>query len=341
MMKIRLILSPCLPVCRLLTMLLLGLTVTAPARADGTPAALDKPVPENVKDLREIQEQVKRVVSRVTPAVVGIHMGTSGGSGVIISKDGHVLTAGHISGKPDRPVTVILTDGRRVKGKTLGSNQGIDSGLIQITDPGEWPVVEMGDAASLKKGQWCLALGHPNGYRNGRLPPVRLGRVLSVNSFLIRTDCALVGGDSGGALFDLNGKVIGIHSRIGESIASNIHVPVDTYRSTWDRLVQGEVWGGRANEPYLGVLADVEAKECRIRSVERDSPAAKAGLQADDVVTRFNKQRVTSLEDLKNFLQKHKPGDEVSLEIQRGDELLTLKVVIGRMRGGRARENND
>ncbi|MCL6480244.1 MAG: trypsin-like peptidase domain-containing protein, partial [Firmicutes bacterium] len=81
---------------------------------------------------------------------------------------------------------------------------------------------------------------------------VRLGRVQWRNENLIRTDCTLVGGDSGGPLFDMHGKVIGIHSRIGPSLATNLHVPVNTYRQTWDRLAQGEVWGGRNSRGAVG-----------------------------------------------------------------------------------------
>ncbi len=308
---------------------LLGLTVLTPVRAEAPPA-LDKPVPQTVQDLRVIQDQVKKVVAKALPCTVAIRIGNAAGSGVLVSEDGLILTAGHISGEADRTVTVILSDGRRLKGKTLGSNQGIDSGMIRITDKGEWPFIEMGDSAKIKKGQWCIALGHPDGYKPGRTPVVRLGRVLYRSGRMIRTSCPLVGGDSGGPLFDLDGKVIGIHSRIGEGITFNIHVPADTYRDTWDRLVKGEVWGGRSNEPYIGVVLNADAKECRIAEVEKDSPAAKAGLRPDDVVVRFDKKKVADLEDLLTLIRKHKPGDEVPLEVRRGKEVLNLKVVVGK-----------
>src|SRR5205807_1727365 len=97
-------------------------------------------------------------------------------------------------------------------------------------------------SADLKKGQWVITVGHPGGFRPDRSPPVRLGRVIESTKSLVRTDCTIVGGDSGGPLFDMTGKVVGIHSRIGAPLSANIHVPVDTYRDTWDRLVKGEVW---------------------------------------------------------------------------------------------------
>lgn len=307
-----------------------GLLGLAPLHADSRPAALDLPVPRSVQDLRAIQERVKKVVVKVTPATVGIRFGSSAGSGVIVSKDGYVLTAGHISGEPDRTVTLIFPDGKRVKARTLGSERGVDSGMLKITDKGDWPFVEMGDSSKLKKGDWCLALGHPDGFKPGRTPVLRLGRVLSHGQRTVRTDCALVGGDSGGPLFDLDGKVIGIHSRIGSGLTFNIHVPVGAYRTNWDRMVKGEVWGGGFSGPYIGVHLNPDAKECQIVEVEKGSPAEKAGLHPEDVVLRCGKKKIEDLDDLIGLIRRHKPGDELSLEVRRGTEILTLKVTVGK-----------
>jgi serine protease Do len=216
------------------------------------PPAVTKDLPESIADLRAIEMQVQAVVARVSPAVVGIRIGAAQGSGVIVTRDGLVLTAGHVSGQPGRKAEVILPNGRKVKAETLGRNTGIDSGMLKITEPGEWPHVEMGKSANLKKGQWVIAIGHPGGFRSNRTPVVRLGRVLVANKNFIRTDATLVGGDSGGPLFDMAGNVVGIHSRIGGVITENVHVPVDTYRESWDRLAKGESWGGP-----LGVQAVV------------------------------------------------------------------------------------
>jgi serine protease Do len=311
--------------------LLLGFSLLTPLFAETRPPALDEAVPKTVQELRIIQERVRKITAKVSPATVGIRIGDAAGSGVIVSKDGYVLTAGHVSGKPDRVATIILADGKEVKGKTLGGNVGIDSGLIRITDKGEWPFVEMGDASKVRVGAWCLALGHPEGYRRGRPPVLRLGRVLERKDRFLRTDCTLVGGDSGGPLFDLDGKIIGIHSRIGDRLTINIHVPVDTYRSTWDRLVQGEVWGdGRKRTPYIGVQLDEESVECRIAKVEKDSPAEKAGLRPDDVVVSLGKDKIEDLEDFLAIINKRKPGDELPIRVRRGKEVLELKVVVGR-----------
>jgi serine protease Do len=272
------------------------------------------------------------------PSVVGLRIGPGAGSGVIISADGYVLTAGHVSGKPDQKVSIILADGRKVNGKTLGNNRGMDSGLIKITDEGKWPYVEMGESSPVQKGLWCLAIGHPGGVKTGRTPVVRLGRVLNprkarlTGMVLMETDCVLVGGDSGGPLFDMHGKVIGIHSQIGPNITMNMHVPVDTYRETWEHLAASEAWnspGKPVYEPYLGVEPDIEADNCKIR-VKGGTPAEKAGLKSNDVVTKFAGTRVANFEELRTQINKRRPGDQVVLEIRRGDETITLDVTIGK-----------
>jgi serine protease Do len=315
-------------------------TRPAPAYRPATqPAKPLKPVPETADDLRALQAEVKAVVARVAPAVVGLRVGGGQGSGVIISEDGYVLTAGHVSSAPDRDVIVLLADGKSVHGKTLGINYGADSGLIKITDPppgggDKWPFVEMGKSALLRKGQWCVAMGHPGGYRAGRTPPVRLGRVLETRGVFIRTDCTLVGGDSGGPLFDLDGRVIAIHSRIGTTLNDNMHVPVDTYRDTWEKLATAEAWGatilGNRTGSYLGVQVDPEAADCRVGEVFPSSPAQKAGIKAGDVIKTFAGQKVANFGELLILLAKQKPGDEVNVEIARDDQMIKLKVTIGR-----------
>jgi S1-C subfamily serine protease len=239
---------------RLAGLLCLGLVVAGGLVLDAgekkeplkLPPVLEKPgAAETVDDLKAIEAHVQLLLERITPAVVGLRVGPGQGSGVIISKDGYVLTAGHVSGKPNQNATIILPNGKTLKGKTLGQNTGIDSGLIKITDEGEYPFLDMGKSSALKVGQWVVAIGHPGGFRPNRTPVVRVGRILMNHPLVLRTDCTLVGGDSGGPLFDMTGKVVGIHSRIGgQAITENMHVPVDTFQQTWDRLAKAESWGG-------------------------------------------------------------------------------------------------
>jgi len=280
-------------------------------------AVFAKTAPESVDDLVEIERHLEKLAEKVIPCTVAVQIEGVQGSGVIISKDGYVLTAGHVSGKPDRNVKIILHDGRTLTGKTLGRNIGIDSGLIKITSEGKWPFAETGESKDLKPGQWCMATGHPGGYQRGREPVVRFGRVVDSRDSVIRTDCTLVGGDSGGPLFDMQGRVIGIHSRISTRLTENYHVPVQTYLETWARLDAREEWGGRLSGGIIGIRGEDVKEGCRITELFPGLPAEKAGLKVGDVVTKVDGDRVGSLGDLVKLLGKRKPGDEVTLEYLR------------------------
>jgi serine protease Do len=299
-------------------------------------AVLDRDYPRSIEDLRVIERQVARVLQKVVPATVGIQIGPSAGSGVIISPDGLVLTAGHVSGEPGRNAFLIMPDGRRVRGRTLGLNRRIDSGLMRIVEKGPWPYVDMAQSSGLENGQWVIATGHPGGFDSDRSPPVRLGRILYANEEVICTDCTLVGGDSGGPLFNMKGEVIGIHSRIGRSVTSNFHVPIATYHDTWDRLAAGEVWGGRMPtdergqvRPFLGVNLHGMSERATVTQVAPGTPAARAGVQVNDVIVKFAGVEVADQDALIHELWATRPGQRVEMEVQRGEETLTLRIVVG------------
>lgn len=309
---------------------------------DKLPAVLESGTPTTLDELKQIQEQTRKVLAKVTPATVGLQVGGASGSGVIINEGGLILTAAHVSGKPETPVVVIFEDGRRVKGKSLGQNKAIDSGMIQITEEGKYPFVSMGKSGGLPKGTWVITTGHPGGYKPGRTPVVRLGRILEATSSVIRTDCTLVGGDSGGPLFDMRGNVVGIHSRIGGRITDNYHVPVDTYRDTWGRLVKGESWGRGigigGNDPpttpaqaYLGLQFDPDTKEPKVIAVAKDSPAEKAGVKIGDILSQLDGKAIQTFEELKAILAKRKPGEEMAIEILRESKAMNLKLTLGKM----------
>lgn len=327
---------------------LLGLGVAAAALAgtaepEAAPADTilrgERP-PKTVEDLKAMQQRFQKLAQEVIPCTVGVRIGAGSGSGVLVSAEGHVLTAAHVIGRPGRTVTLILHDGREVKAKTLGANYGIDAGMIQITDKdqGPWPFREIGDPAALKLGAWLVATGHPAGYQRGRTPPVRVGRLLAKGPRGMVSDCMLVGGDSGGPLFDTDGKVVGIHSRIGGSARSNIHVPAATYRETWDRLAKGEAWGARVmgpkrGGPYIGVVADPQSERARIVGVQTGSPAEAAGLKPGDAITQFAGKPVKDFAALVAAVRKTKPGDKVTIEAEREGETVTLELTVGKYGG--------
>lgn len=309
--------------------------------------------PEDLAELKALQTTVKAVVDKCSPATVAVLSGASAGSGVIVSEDGLVLTAAHVireyappvkgslEGRPlpfvaGKTVKVMLPDGKKVDAKTLGINEGMDSGMVQITEKGpkdgKWPFLPMAKSATLQKGTWVVSLGHPNGPKDGRPPVARLGRIQGSTKNILRTDCTLVGGDSGGPLFDLNGNVIGIHSRIGLPISQNIHVQADQFKNDWDKLFAGE-WVDRPASAkvgaYLGVVfSDDENDDAWLREVEGDAPAGKAGLQPGDTITKFNSTPVKTVKEFRKLMEGAKPNDEVKLTVRRGTEVLTLSVTL-------------
>lgn len=295
--------------------------------------------PETVSELKALEAAVKKVVEKCSPATVGVIIGAGAGSGVIVTEDGLVLTAAHVSGDPGRDCQLVLQDGTRIKGKTLGTNAGKDSGMIQITesDPkkvpkgGKWPHLPLGKSADLKRGQWVVALGHPGGFKPGRTPVARLGQVQTMARDLLRSNCTLVGGDSGGPLFDLNGNVVGIHSRISFSLSDNIHVPADSFKAEWDQLVKGEQVGRPVRTAaVLGISFDEAAKNARIEIVEDEGPAAKAGIKPGDVITQFEDVKIATPDDVRAQMRKRKPGEKVKLTVLRGEETLTIEVTLGK-----------
>ncbi|MAG58258.1 MAG: hypothetical protein CMJ83_18380 [Planctomycetes bacterium] len=206
--------------------LLLGLSVSA------------QPAGRTV-DLGALEERVKRAATRAIRATVSVWNG-GGGSGVIVSPDGWVLTAAHVLKKPGGKVQVVLHNGKPLTAKSMGRIGRSDAALVKITAKGRWPWAPMGTSDDVKRGALCLSTGTPMGYLRGRTSPLRLGTVLDQNEHYLRTSCTLDRGDSGGPLFDINGVVIGVNSRIGSSLTKNYHVPVGVFRDKWERLVAGE-----------------------------------------------------------------------------------------------------
>ncbi|MBT5125611.1 MAG: PDZ domain-containing protein [Planctomycetaceae bacterium] len=297
--------------------------------------------PTTVGQLESMQSHVKSLADTVLRTTVGIQVGAAQGSGVLISPDGYILTAAHVSGKPNRTARVILTDGTIVRGRTLGLNRGLDAGLMKITDENweanNWPYAEMADADSASLGQWVLALGHPGGYQSNRKPVVRLGRVIHRFDDVVTTDCTLIGGDSGGPLFGMDGKVVGIHSRIGQELIHNVHVPIVAFQTGWERMVATEDWGDIPGSPFIGVQGSAEednaVEGAVIGGIVKGSPADRAELKVNDIIIKFGDNDIQNFDALVIAVRIHRPGEKIKVTVQRDGEALVLTIKIGRAGG--------
>lgn len=298
------------------------------------PDSLRKPVPESIDELRAIEERVRSLIPELRAVTVGLRRGPAQGTGVIVSDDGYVLTAAHVSGPPGRRVTIIRNNGDILEGISLGRDTETDAGLVKIDlepkDRGTLAVAKVGDTDHLKQGDWVIGTGHPGGFDDDRLPVIRLGRVIANMSRIIHTDVTLVGGDSGGPLFDLNGRVVGIHSRIGPGAELNFHVPISLYTDNWywmtrseDRPVATEPGG-----PMLGVDGEASRTGCRITRVSSNTPAQAAGLEEGDVIARLDDRYIRSLEDLVSAVGQYAPGDTVVIRYRRGNDVRTTRVTL-------------
>jgi serine protease Do len=288
------------------------------------PDELRARAPQDLEELRLLEQHVQVLLDKIRPATVSL----SGGSGVVVSADGYILTCAHVNQRAGRTVTVTFPDGTRCKAVTMGDNHGIDAGLVKISDPGEYPFAPLGNSAAVQPGEWCLAVGYPVSFQRGMQPAVRLGRVHSNKQRMIVSDCPIMGGDSGGPLFDLNGHVIGINSRVNNSVDTNIHVPVDTFREHWDRLVAQEDWSDQRPSVYMGITRDPETDGVRIAEVKPESPAQKAGFEIGDFVTEVNERPVASIDVLRLELGRYKPQDTVRVKVDRNGQSIVLEVTL-------------
>ncbi len=271
--------------------------------------------PTSIEQLRLMEEQVLKIAEMVKPATVNIAVGESQGTGVVISRDGYILTAAHVINRPGLNARITFPDGQVAFATTLGTHPGIDSGMLKLNKPGKWPYLDVGESESLKLGQWVIAIGHPGGLDRDRGLVVRVGRLITKNRTVLRTDCTLVGGDSGGPLVDMDGYVIGIHSRIGARLSDNLHVPIDTFSDEWDMLSDdfGVIVG--STTAFLGLSLDSDTS--RVNRVNPNQPAAKAGIEVGDKIISIDGKEIKTPSDLRRAMRNKKPRDEIIIKISR------------------------
>ncbi len=293
----------------------------------GTPKTLDQMV--------QLEEQHRRVAERVAECTVNVSIGPAQGSGVLVTTDGYILTAAHVATRPGKTAIITFKNGETVTATTLGLNRTVDAGLIKINDGQsqgrQWPHASLGTSNQLRPGMWCIASGHPGGFDLNRGVVTRIGRILAVRTDALVTDCALIGGDSGGPLFDISGRLIAVHSRIGNDVADNLHVPFDHYDKTWDRLVKGEAWGYLEGfKPVLGVRGKQGADVAEIAVVNAGSPAEVAGLREGDIVEKFGDVDITDFQSLRAAVADTMPGERLKCWVRREDGRYQINVEIGR-----------
>ncbi len=300
----------------LLVVLLSGRTNAAEQRQ-----SLDKSPKTDIAELLKIQKDVQKLLPKVRPALVAIQTGGGTASGVIISADGLLLTAAHVPNGPGKEMRIVLEDGTITTAKSLGLDEKTDAALAQLKDRGKpWPFVNLSrEVAKALPGEWCFALGHPGGYDKSRGPVLRVGKIIKQTANSLHTDCVLMGGDSGGPLFNFNGEVIGIHSQIWEGRDQNVHVSMAPFLRSWEAMQKSQViktWGIGAGG-YLGVATVMnDSLDLEVADVIEGSPALKAGIRAGDVVLSVNGEAMTDQQQFSATVRARAAGDTLKLKLR-------------------------
>ncbi len=295
------------------------------------------------------------VAAAVQPAVVAIDVQMQGGealgSGVVVDKEGHVVTNNHVvEGAQGGVVKVTLSDGRIYDAKVAGTDPSTDLAVVTIQDPpSDLAVAQFGNSDDVRVGDAVMAVGNPLGLANTVTTgivsavdrPVSPGSDGSANapvSNAIQIDAAVNPGNSGGPLFDVQGHVIGITSSIATtssqsgSIGLGFAIPVNLVKDIAEQLVSD----GEAKHAYLGVslqdgtaTADgVTRRGAAVTQVSADSPAAAAGVEAGDVVVAINGKPVGGADALAAYVRALAADDKASLVLVRDGESLTLDVTL-------------
>ncbi len=266
------------------------------------------------------------------------------GSGFIISKDGYILTNEHVIEGGDE-ITVKLTDKREFKAKLVGTDKRTDIALIKIEPSGPLPTVKFGDPAKLKVGEWVVAIGSPFGFENTVTAGIVSGKGRTMQDAnlvpFIQTDVAINVGNSGGPLFNMRGEVVGINSRLfsptGTYLGIAFAIPIDVALDVQKQLQEK----GRVSRGKIGVAIQEVSKDLAtsfgldrprgalVVSVEKGSPAERAGIEASDIITRFDGKAIEAQSDLPRVVAAIRPGSKAEAEIWRKGASRTLAITVG------------
>ncbi len=291
--------------------------------------------------LKSLSEATSSLIKKTSQSVVSVRAQMCHGTGVVLTKDGYIVTCNHVLGGCS---AVKIGQGEKTfNAKIVGTDPYNDITLLKA-EKGEFTPIEMGDSEKLSVGQYALALANPF---NRHQPTATSGMVTSVNSSIrgwrgaaqmeniIATDAQLNPGFSGGPLVDVEGKLIGINAAYVWQ--RGIAIPVNKVKAIADRLMTGKV----AQRGYLGIIANTVAipeeiaeaagleqeTGVMIFSVEAGSPARKAGLAMGDVLVKFNDKPITDFYDLPRLLAEDVIGKETKLTIIRRESLIETNIV--------------
>ena len=275
------------------------------------------------------------------------------GSGFILNADGYVMTNAHVVDGADE-VIVTLTDKREYKAKIIGADKRSDVALVKIEATG-LPTVRIGDVSRLKVGEWVIAIGSPFGLENTVTAGIVSAKARETGDYLpfIQTDVAINPGNSGGPLINMRGEVVGINSQIysrsGGFMGISFAITIDEASRVSEQLrINGRVIRGR-----IGVQIDQVTKEVAesiglgrpmgalVRNVESGGPADKAGIEAGDIITKFEGRTIERAADLQRIVGSTKPGSKASLQVFRRGGYRELSTTVAEFEADQPRKSTE
>jgi S1-C subfamily serine protease len=290
---------------------------------------------------------VTRVAETLAPSVANLRISnrrrwsTGGGSGVVITPDGFMLTSAHVVGGSGSRVRASFVDGSDLEARIVGADPLSDLAVLRAESARLHPA-ELGDASTLRVGQLVVAIGNPHGYAGsvtagvvsalGRSLPARQGGATRIIDDVIQTDAALNPGNSGGALVDGRGRVVGVNTAVA-GIGLGLAVPVNAVTR---RIVSALMRDGRVRRAWIGIAGGarplpprVAASLGRDRAIEvveviEGSPAALAGLRAEDLIVGVDGTPVRGVDDLQRLMTGERIGTSCALEVVREGESRTV-----------------
>ena len=263
------------------------------------------------------------------------------GSGFVLTSDGFIMTNAHVVDGADQ-VLVTLPDKREFKARIVGQDKRTDVAVVKIEATG-LPAVRIGDVSRLKVGEWVMAIGSPFGLENSVTAGIVSAKQRDTGDYLpfIQTDVAINPGNSGGPLINMRGEVVGINSQIysrsGGFMGISFAIPIDEAVRVSDQLRST----GRVQRGRLGVQIDQVSKDVAeslgmsrpqgalVRSVEPGSPAEKAGLEAGDIIMKFDGKSIEKSADLPRLVGNTKPGTRSTVTVWRRGAQRDLTIVVG------------
>jgi serine protease Do len=281
---------------------------------------------------------------RISRRVRGGRMLAGGGSGVVVTPDGFMLTSAHVVDGSDGPIRASFVDGAELETNVVGTDPLSDLAVLRVENGG-LSAASLGDAESLRVGQLVVAIGNPNGFAGsvtagvvsalGRSLPVRSRAAGRIVENVIQTDAALNPGNSGGALADGNGCVIGINTAVA-GVGLGLAVPINP---TTRKIIGALMSEGRFRRSYLGIAGgarplpprlarELQRTECvEVVEVVEGSPAAEASLRPEDLIVDLNGQPVEGVDDLQRLMAGELIGQKVVLTTVREGRIRSVELV--------------